>query len=195
MSKTRCLWLNLANPLYVSYHDKEWGRPIKNDRALFELLTLEGAQAGLSWETVLKKREAYKKAFFNFELKKVSKMSDSLLEKCLKNPDLIRNRLKIFSVPKNAQAFIQIQNEFGSFANYLWAHVDHKPIINQFKSAKDYPSTTPLSDKISKDLKKRGFTFVGSTIIYAFLQATGVVQDHSVNCYLHGKRLKSKISL
>ena len=188
-SKTRCPWVNPQNPEYVSYHDKEWGKPVHDDRHLFEMLILEGAQAGLSWEIVLKKRENYRRLFANFDVIKVSRFTPAKIEKLLLDPGIIRNRLKVESTISNAKAFIKIQKEFGSFDYYLWQFVDHKPIENQFTSLKEYPSKTALSDKISKDLKKRGFRFVGSTIIYAYLQAIGVVNDHTTDCY---KRVAQK---
>lgn len=184
-SKTRCKWLNLKNPLYVEYHDKEWGVAVHDDVKLFEMLILEGAQAGLSWETVLNKREGYRKAFKNFDLKKVSKMTDEEFEKLMFNEAIIRNRLKIFSVRKNAKVFIEIQKEFSSFDKYLWGYVNGKPIKNRPKSLKQVPSKTELSDIISKDLKKRGMSFVGSTIIYAYLQAVGIVNDHTTDCFCY----------
>ena len=192
MEKKRCPWLNLKNKLYVEYHDKEWGRPVHDDQKLFEALTLEGAQAGLSWETVLNKREHYRKVFFDFDIKKVSRISEKKIEKLLQDPGIIRHRLKVESTVSNAKAFLKIQQEFGSFAQYIWAFVNHRPIINTFENLKDYPSKTELSDQISKDLKKRGFRFVGSTIVYAFMQAVGMVQDHSVDCYLYGKKFRSR---
>ncbi len=191
--KKRCPWLKLTNPTYVEYHDKEWGRPVHDDRHLFEMLILEGAQAGLSWETVLVKRENYKKLFHNFDVKKVSRMTDSRLEKILENTGIIRNRLKVYSVVSNAKAFIEVQKEFGSFDKYLWAFVGNKPIYSNYKKMSDYPTKTKISDEISKDLKKRGFKFIGSTIIYAYMQGIGMVNDHSKDCYLHGKKLRSLV--
>ncbi len=191
--KERCPWLKLSNKQYVDYHDKEWGRPIHDDRTLFEFLILEGAQAGLSWETVLTKREHYRKVFHNFDVKKVSKITPSKIEKLLLDPGIIRNRLKVESTVSNAKYFIEVQKEFGSFDKYIWSFTNGKTIYNSFSGLKDYPSKTELSDAISKDLKKRGFRFVGSTIIYAFLQACGIVQDHSQSCYLHGKKLKKLV--
>ncbi|EPZ49353.1 methyladenine glycosylase [Bacteriovorax sp. BAL6_X] len=190
--KERCAWLKLSNKQYVDYHDKEWGRPVHDDRTLFEFLILEGAQAGLSWETVLNKRDHYRKVFYNFDVKKVSKITPAKIEKLLLDPGIIRNRLKVESTVSNAKYFIEIQKEFGSFDKYIWSFTNGKTIYNTFATLKDYPSKTELSDKISKDLKKRGFRFVGSTIIYAFLQACGIVQDHSPNCYLHGKKLVNR---
>ncbi len=192
MSKVRCPWLKLSNEMYVEYHDKEWGRQEHDDIKLFEMLTLEGAQAGLSWETVLKKRAHYRKVFKGFDPLKVSRFSQKKIEELLQDPGIIRNRLKVESTVSNAKAFLKVQEEFGSFDKYIWSFVDRKPLYNNFQSLKEYPSKTPLSDIISKDLKKRGFRFVGSTIIYAFMQATGIVQDHSKNCFLNKKVLKAK---
>ena len=177
----RCSWPGEDEKM-IQYHDREWGKPIHDDRLLFELLTLEAAQAGLSWRTILYKREGYKKAFQNFDPKKISKYTDSRIKLLMLDPNIVRNRLKIESTISNAKAFLLIQKEFKSFYNYLCSFVDHKPVINKIKSIKDIPSSSPLSDKLSKELKKRGFRFVGSTIIYAFLQATGVVNDHFSNC-------------
>jgi DNA-3-methyladenine glycosylase I len=187
MSKTRCTWANPNNPLYIQYHDEEWGVPVHDDNKLFEMLILEGAQAGLSWETVLNKRAHYRKVFHGFDPIKVSKMTDDELEELLQDPGIIRNRLKVFGTRKNALAFLKIQKEFGTFDNYLWAFVDGKTIVNSFKELKDIPSKTELSDKISKNLKKRGMTFVGSTIIYAFMQATGMVNDHTTDCFRYNE--------
>lgn len=184
------MWLNLKNPLYVHYHDFEWGRPVKNDQKHFEMLTLEGAQAGLSWETVLNKRERYREVFHNFDVQKVSRITPKRLAKILKDPGIIRNKLKVESTVSNAAAFIEIQKEFGSFNDYIWSYVNSKPIINARRNMEDYPSSTPLSDKISKDLKARGFRFVGSTIVYAYMQASGLVQDHSEDCFLGGMKFR-----
>lgn len=180
----RCDWCD-DNPLYQRYHDQEWGVPVYDDQILFEFLVLEGAQAGLSWITILKKREGYRKAFANFEVEKVAQFSDKKLEKLLLNPDIVRNRLKVFSVRKNAKAFIKIQKEFGSFTDYIWGFVDGEPIQNNWNTISEIPTTSRASDIISKDLKKRGFSFVGSTIIYAYMQATGMINDHISNCYRH----------
>lgn len=177
----RCF--GIGNKLYEEYHDNEWGNPVHDDRLLFEMLSLEGAQAGLSWETILKKRKNYKKSFFNFDPIKVSKMSDDDLEKLRENPEIVRNRLKIYSVRINAKIFIEIQSEFESFDNYIWAFVDNNPIKNNWENISDIPAKTPLSDKISKDLKKRGMKFVGSTIIYAYIQAIGILNDHAMDCW------------
>lgn len=179
----RCSWVPDSNLEYQKYHDDEWGTPVHNDNKHFEILVLEGAQAGLSWETVLKKREGYKKAFHNFDVLKCSKMSDEDLEELMQNPSIIRNRLKIFSVRKNAKAFLEIQKEFGSFDHYIWNYVGGRPIVNNFSSISQIPAKTDISDKISKDLKKRGMSFVGSTIIYAYMQAVGLVNDHTVDCF------------
>ena len=179
----RCSWVPENNIEYQKYHDEEWGIPVFDDKKLFEMLILEGAQAGLSWETVLKKRQGYKDAFYDFDVKKCASMSDEELEMLMKNSSIIRNRLKIFSVRKNANAFIKIQEEFASFSNYLWAYVSNKPIRNNFTSISQIPSKTELSDKISKDLRKRGMSFVGSTIIYAYMQAVGIVNDHTTDCF------------
>ncbi|HET9843828.1 MAG TPA: DNA-3-methyladenine glycosylase I [Gammaproteobacteria bacterium] len=184
----RCSWVNLNNPLYVQYHDEEWGRPIHEEHQLFELLILEGAQAGLSWETVLNKRVYYRKAFENFDPAKVARFTSKKVEKLLENPGLIRHRLKITSAISNAKFFLAIQQEFGSFDNYIWSFVNFKPMVNRYRTTQEYPSKTPLSDTISKDLKKRGFKFVGSTIIYAYLQAIGVVNDHVVSCSFKAQR-------
>jgi len=183
--KNRCFGNN--NELLATYHDNEWGIPAHTDQHLFEMLILEGMQAGLSWETILKKRQGYRKAFHRFNPHKVAAMSDKELEILMHDTDIIRNRLKIFSVRKNAHVFLQIQKEFGSFDAYVWNFVDGKPIINHSKHLKDAPATTPHSDELSKDLKKRGMSFVGSTIIYAFMQAVGMVNDHSKDCWLYGK--------
>jgi DNA-3-methyladenine glycosylase I len=169
----------------MQYHDEEWGVPVKDDHTLFEFLMLEGAQAGLAWITVLRKREGYRALFDNFNAEKVARYSDNKLDKLLQDPRIIRNRLKVYGARKNARAFLQVQEEYGSFSNYLWGFVDHKPIQNRQKSPKQLPATTPLSDTISKDMKKRGFTFVGSTIMYAHMQATGMVNDHTVDCFRH----------
>ena len=171
------------NPLYQKYHDEEWGVPVHDDRTHFEFLILEGAQAGLSWETVLKKREGYRKAFHDFDVEKCARLSDEELEEKLQNPEIIRNRLKVFSVRKNARVFIDIQKEFGSFDKYIWSFVGGIPICKHRQSISEIPATSPESDQLSKDLKKRGMTFVGSTIIYAHMQATGLVNDHTRDCF------------
>ncbi|MBI9067743.1 MAG: DNA-3-methyladenine glycosylase I [Salinivirgaceae bacterium] len=181
--KKRCQWVHNQPELYVEYHDMEWGVPIKNDSILFEFLVLEGAQAGLSWFTILKRRENYRKAFANFNVQKVANFNSNDVEKLMQNEGIIRNRRKIEGTIKNAQIFINIQQEFGSFSNYIWGFVDGKPIQNRIETIKDLPAKTELSEKISKDLKKRGMTFVGPTIIYAHMQATGMVNDHELDCF------------
>jgi len=183
----RCDWVNPLKTLDVEYHDTEWGVPVYDDKVLFEFLILEGAQAGLSWSTILKRREGYRKAFWAFDPQLVAKLTDAELEEILKTGDIIRNRLKVFSARQNAIAFLKIQNEFGSFAKYLWGFVDGEQIVNSPKTFKEIPAKTELSDRISKDLKKRGMNFVGSTILYAYLQAVGVVSDHTVDCFKYKK--------
>lgn len=179
----RCAWVDETKAHYVKYHDIEWGVPVHDDIRLFEMLILEGAQAGLSWETILKRRDSYRKVFKGFDPKIVAKMSDEELEKILTNPEIIRNRLKIYSARKNAQAFLNIQKEFGSFAKYLWSFVKDQPKVNRPQTLKDVPAKTLESDQLAKDLKKRGMSFVGSTIIYAFMQAVGLVDDHVADCF------------
>ncbi|MFA5832337.1 MAG: DNA-3-methyladenine glycosylase I [Bacteroidota bacterium] len=180
--KHRCAWSG-TDPLYNLYHDTEWGVPVHDDRKLFEMLNLEGAQAGLSWITILRKRENYRKAFDNFDAKKIVKYDAAKVQQLLGNEGIVRNRLKIASVISNAEAFLQVQKEFGSFDSYIWQFVNGKQIINKRKSIKDIPPTTPESDIMSKELKKRGFRFVGSTICYAFMQACGLVNDHELKCF------------
>jgi DNA-3-methyladenine glycosylase I len=179
----RCCWLPLNKLDYVHYHDTEWGIPVHDDRLLFEMLTLEGAQAGLSWYTILKRRDVYRNVFKNFNPENVSKMSDDELENILQNTNVIKNRLKVFSVRKNALVFIAIQQEFGSFDKYLWAFVNNTQLVNRPKSMKEVQTSSLISDTLSKDLKKRGMSFVGSTIIYAYMQAIGMVDDHTSNCF------------
>ena len=183
MSK-RCSWCG-DDPLYVDYHDKEWGVPVRDDQTLFEFLILEGAQAGLSWITVLRKREGYRKLFADFDAEKVARFTDKKLDKLLLDPSIVRNKLKVYGARKNARAFLAVQEEKGSFSDYMWDFLDGEPIQNQWKTPKKVPATTALSDTISKDMKKRGFTFVGSTIIYAHMQATGMVNDHTLDCFRH----------
>ena len=182
MSKNRCSWCG-ETPLYVDYHDKEWGVPVYDDDRLFEFLVLETFQAGLSWITVLRKRENFKLAFDNFDYQKIAKYNDKKFERLIQDAGIIRNKLKIKATISNANAFIDIQKEFGSFSKYIWNFVNGKPIVNQWKTLNEIPSKTELSDVISKDLKKRGFKFVGSTVIYAHMQATGMVNDHIVDCF------------
>ncbi len=179
----RCGWVGTGKDFYDHYHDTEWGVPVHDDQHLFEMLILEGAQAGLSWETILKRREGYRKAFKKFDIRKVSRMTDEELEKLMHDESIIRNRLKIFGARKNALAFIEIQKEFGSFDQYLWQFVGGKPLQNKRKDLSEVPVTTPESDALSKDLKKRGMTFVGSTIIYAYMQGIGMVNDHVAECF------------
>lgn len=179
---TRCAWAG-SDDLYVAYHDKEWGIPEFDDQKLFEMLTLEGAQAGLSWITVLKKRDNYRNLFDGFDVQKIISYDDSKVQKLLKNEGIIRNRLKIASVISNARAFIEIQSEFGSFSKYIWSFVGGKPKINEWKSLGDIPASTPESDAMGKDLKKRGFKFIGTTICYTFMQAVGMVNDHTTDCF------------
>mgnify|MGYP003963120745 FL=1 len=181
----RCTWAK--DEPNLTYHDKEWGRAQHDDQKLFEFLILEGAQAGLSWVTILKRRDGYRKAFSNFDVLKVSKFTQKRVEKLLQDESIIRNKLKVNSAVKNAKAFLKIQTEFGSFDKYLWGFVNHKPIKNKFKKLSDIPTSTEISEKLSKDLKKRGFSFVGPTICYALMQATGMVNDHTSNCFLYGK--------
>lgn len=181
--KKRCFGGQPGKEFYAEYHDKEWGIPVHDDRHLFEMLILEGAQAGLSWETILKRREGYRKAFHNFDPKKVAAMTDKQLEAQLENEGIIRNRLKVFGTRQNAVVFLAIQKEFGSFDAYLWSFVNGKPIVKRRKTLKDVPVSTPESDALSKDLKKRGMTFVGSTIMYAYMQAVGLVDDHLSGCW------------
>jgi DNA-3-methyladenine glycosylase I len=182
-AKTRCAWVPLDKPDYVAYHDTEWGNPVHDDTQLFEMLILEGAQAGLSWYTILRRRDAYRKAFKKFDPKRVAKMTDAELEHLISDGDIIRNRLKIYSVRKNAQVFLAIQKEFGSFDRYVWNFVGGTPIIRRPKSLKDLPTHSPESDALSKDLKKRGMSFVGGSIAYAYMQAVGLVDDHMRDCY------------
>ncbi len=182
----RCGW-SVNDPIYIEYHDNEWGVPVHDDRLLFEFLVLEGAQAGLSWLTVLKKREGYRQAFDNFDVEKVARYTQKKIEKLLQDPSIIRNKLKVNSAMTNAKAFLKVQEEFGSFDKYIWGFTDGKVIHNTWKSLKEIPARTAESDIMSKDLIKRGFKFVGSTIMYAHMQATGMVDDHVVECFRHGE--------
>lgn len=184
-NKTRCIWAN--TPLYIDYHDHEWGRPIHDDGKLFELLILEGMQAGLSWITVLNKREAFREAFDGFDPEKVALYDEAKMQELMDNEKIIRNRLKIRAAVGNAQAFLRVAKEYGSFDQFLWRYVDFTPITNHFEGQENLPASTPLSDQISKDLKKLGFKFVGSTIIYAYMQSMGMVNDHVTGCYVHGE--------
>ena len=180
--KHRCGWC-LGDPLYEAYHDEEWGVPVHDEQKLFEFLILETFQAGLSWITILRKRENFREAFDDFDYKKVAKYSEEKIQELLLNPGIIRNKLKVRSAVTNAQLFMKIQDEFGSFDQYIWSFVDHKPLQNKVENYKNAPATTEISDKLSKDLKKRGFKFVGSTVVYAHMQATGMVNDHEVSCF------------
>lgn len=184
--RTRCPWAR--SELYIQYHDTEWGVPVHDDRLLFEFLILEGAQAGLSWETVLKKRQNYRKAFDNFEPALVAKYGSKKRNSLLADAGIVRNRLKIEAAIQNAKAFLAVRNELGTFDEYIWAFVGHEPKQNTWKSIKEVPAKTPESDAMSKDLRRRGFKFVGSTICYAFMQAVGMVNDHLVDCFRHGRR-------
>jgi DNA-3-methyladenine glycosylase I len=182
MEQHRCAWCG-SDPLYVAYHDEEWGVPVHDEVTLFEFLTLEGAQAGLSWITILKKRENYRKAFDGFDIQKIAQDDDAKIQALLQNPGIVRNRLKVASVIKNARVVLQIQEEFGSFDAFIWRYVDGKPRQNAWKTLSEIPPHTPESDAMSKDLKKRGCSFVGSTICYAFMQAVGMVNDHTTDCF------------
>ncbi|WBL22688.1 DNA-3-methyladenine glycosylase I [Zunongwangia sp. HRR-M8] len=184
--KHRCGWC-LGDNLYEAYHDEEWGVPVHNEQKLFEFLILETFQAGLSWITILRKRENFREAFDNFDYKKIADYSEDKIQELLQNSGIIRNKLKVRSAVSNAQHFIKLQEEFGSFDHYIWSFVNHKPIQNKVENYKEAPATTAISDKLSKDLKKRGFKFVGSTVMYAFMQATGMVNDHEVSCFRYKK--------
>lgn len=186
-NQKRCAWAGIGNSLYEEYHDKEWGVPVHNDRLLFEMLILEGAQAGLSWSTILNKRADYKKAFDNFDVKKVAAYDNRKAESLLKNEGIVRNRLKVASATRNAKVYIEIQKEFGSFDTYIWGFTDGKPIQNHRKKMSELPAKTDLSDAISKDLQSRGMNFVGSTIIYAYMQSIGMVNDHEMSCFRYGE--------
>ncbi len=186
MNKTRCAWAG-DDPVYHRYHDKEWGVPLHNDKKLFEFLILEGMQAGLSWITILKKRDAFRKAFDNFDCNKVAKYNKAKTDRLMQDAGIIRNRLKIDGAVKNAQAYLRVREEFGTFNRYLWGYVDFTPIQNSRKSLQEVPAKTDLAEKLSKDLKKRGFTFVGPTIVYAMMQATGMVNDHTTDCFRHAE--------
>jgi DNA-3-methyladenine glycosylase I len=180
---SRCPWVDLNKPEYIDYHDSEWGVPVHDDRLLFEFLTLEAAQAGLSWYTVLKKRENYRKAFNQFDPQKMAKYDKKRVERLLGNAGIIRNKLKIMAAINNAQRFLEVQKEFGSFDTYMWRFVGGKPIVNKIRVLSDYLTTTPEAEAMSKDLRQRGFKFVGPTICYAHMQATGMVNDHTLDCY------------
>ena len=185
VEQPRCFWVSLDKPYYVEYHDTEWGVPVRDDRRHFEMLILEGAEAGLSWETILRKRENYRRAFAGFDPAKVARFRDARIAKLLLDPGLVRNRLKLHSAVKNARAFLAIQKEFGSFDTYVWRFAENRPINRKRKSRAEVPAKTEESDALSRDLRKRGFNFVGSTIIYAYMQAVGLVNDHTTNCFRH----------
>ena len=187
--KTRCSWC-VGNEIYEHYHDSQWGVAVHDDRELYEMLILEGAQAGLSWITVLQKRENYRKLFANFDYLKIARFTDKKLEKILENPGIIRNRLKVFSARTNARLFQDVQSEFGSFDAYIWQFVDGETIQYKFKTMKQVPASTSESDAMSKDLKKRGFKFIGTTICYAYMQAVGMVNDHTTDCFRHAELTK-----
>lgn len=186
MEKIRCSWCE-KDELYRKYHDEEWGRPVYDDQTIFEFLILESFQAGLSWYTILTKRENFRKAFDNFDYKKIAKYSDKKVEKLMQDTGIVRNRLKILAIITNARKFQEIQKEFGSFSKYIWRFVNEKPVDNRPKTLKDIPVTTEISDTLSKDLKKRGFKFMGSTVVYAYMQAIGMVNDHVENCFVRAK--------
>jgi DNA-3-methyladenine glycosylase I len=182
----RCGWAR--SPAMIEYHDREWGVPVHDDRVLFEFITLEGAQAGLSWETILRKREAYREAFAGFDPARVARFTAARRARLMQDPGIVRNRLKIDSTVTNAAAFLKIQREFGSFDQFLWGFVGGEPRRNRFRTSKQIPARTELSDALSKELKRRGFRFVGTTICYAFMQAVGIVNDHTLDCFRHGRR-------
>lgn len=182
----RCSWCG-DDPLYQQYHDTEWGVPCRDDKKLFEFVLLEGAQAGLSWITILRKREAYRRAFANFDVKKVAAFTAADIERLINDAGIVRNRLKITGAISNARLFMEIQKEFGSFSDYFWGYVDNKPIVNRWESLSDIPAATELSDLIAGDMKRRGFKFFGSTICYAFMQAMGIVNDHTLDCFRHAQ--------
>ena len=195
LSTRRCPWVDLSKPDYTDYHDKEWGVPVHDDRRIFEFLTLEAAQAGLSWYTVLRKRENYRMAFDHFDPEKVARYGGLKVQELLGNSGIIRNRLKILSAVNNARRFLEIQKEFGSFDAYIWRFVNGKTIINQLRELNDYPATSRESDAMSKDLRLRGFTFVGSKVCYAHMQATGLVNDHTVDCFRRMEIIEGYLSI
>ncbi|WP_199608889.1 DNA-3-methyladenine glycosylase I [Flocculibacter collagenilyticus] len=184
-STCRCPWLDTSKPDYVAYHDEEWGVPIYDDNKIFEFLTLESAQAGLSWYTILKKRDGYRKAFANFDPNIVKTFDQDKVELLLQDAGIVRNRKKIEAAINNAACFLEVQKEFGSFSNYIWGFVEHKPIVTTFDALEDFPAKIEISDALAKDLKKRGFKFLGSTTVYAHMQAMGMVNDHSISCFRH----------
>lgn len=189
----RCAWVKMGNTKYVAYHDTEWGVPVTDDWTLFEYMILEGAQAGLSWETILNRREGYREAFYNFDPERVAKRTEKDISRLMRNPDIIRNERKIRSAIQNARAFLMVQNEFGSFARYLWPWVNNKPIQNRCRKIADIPTTTPLATSMSIDLKRRGFTFLGPTIWYANMQAVGMVNDHTTDCFRYKEVLQRSV--
>ena len=184
MEKQRCFWVT-KDQIYIDYHDNEWGKPVFDDESLFEFVILESFQAGLSWLTILKRRENFRKAFDNFDVNKVANYTEDKIDELVLNEGIIRHRGKINAAVSNAKLFIAIQKEYGSFSDFIWSYVKHQPIINHWESREEVPATTPLSDQIAKDLKKRGFKFFGSTIIYAFMQSIGMVNDHTTNCFCY----------
>lgn len=188
----RCAWAG-ESPLMIQYHDTEWGVPTHDDQTLFEFLILEGAQAGLAWQTILNKREGYRRAFHNFDARKIARYGTRDVRRLLGNPGIVRNRLKVAAAIQNAKAFLEIQKEFGSFDTYIWQFVDGKPINHNIKAMQDIPATTPGSNAMSKELKKRGFSFVGSTVCYAFMQAVGMVNDHEIACFRHEQSLSTLV--
>jgi len=192
-AKKRCGWVS-SDPLYVEYHDREWGVPLRDDRGLFEMLILEGAQAGLSWITILRKRENYRRAFDGFDVEKVARYNARKKQALMKDAGIVRNRLKIESTIGNARAFLDVADKYGAFSNYLWDFVDGKPIVNRWRKLADVPVSTDKSDALSKDLKKRGFKFVGTTICYSFMQAVGMINDHTVDCFRHDKASRARRS-
>jgi DNA-3-methyladenine glycosylase I len=192
--RCRCPWVDQSKPDYVEYHDKEWGVPVYDDRTIFEFLTLEAAQAGLSWYTVLRKRHHYRRAYKDFTPEKVARFTPSVIERLIQNPGIIRNRLKIEASVNNARRFLEVQEEYGSFSRYIWNFVDNRPKINRIKTLSDYAATSRESDALSRDLKKRGFKFMGSTICYAHMQATGMVNDHSIDCFRRKEIIKGYTS-
>lgn len=183
--RKRCPWSLDVSPAYLKYHDEEWGVPVRDDRRQFEFLVLEGAQAGLSWSTVLHRRDGYRKAFAGFDPARVARFTPKKMTALLADPGIIRNRLKVASAVSNARAFLAVQEEYSSFSDYIWAFVDGRPVVNRWRRQGDVPASSPLSDALSRDLKRRGFSFVGTTIVYAHLQATGLVNDHLTSCYRH----------
>lgn len=189
--KKRCDWVS-DDPLYLRYHDEEWGVPLHDDRRLFEALILDGFQAGLSWLTILKKRENFRKAFDDFDALKISRYSEKKFDRLMNDAGIVRNRLKIRAAIDNAKAYLAVRKEFGSFDTYIWQFVDHKTIVNKWKKLKDLPPKTPVSDRMSKDMKDRGFRFVGSTICYAFMQASGLVNDHTTDCFRYTQVIRAK---